>query len=176
MAPVRPDRDRPEPFGDTVGNRPDGLVGVVYDPSGSVPPGRDRPSDRSDDPSPVNADPGDDAAELGAVTVTVASALYDFASSPAFASAVRVTFVPDAAAAVVAAPATNSELVPVSSDPRVHVALLADGHTANVGESTSATFAMLTVTVVPVLSAAVVHTKIAKLAVPPGATLLLRYA
>jgi hypothetical protein len=154
------------------------LVGVVNAPSGSEPPGSENPGrlGSDDDPRPDSADDDADELALAVVTVTVASAWSVFAPPLAFATAVRVTFVPDAAAAVVAAPATNSVLVPVCSGPRLQTSPFGDEHTANVGASTSATFAMLAVTVVPVLSAAVVHTKIAKLAVPPGAMLLLRYA
>jgi hypothetical protein len=180
VTPPWPLRDRPEPPeplpGDTVGNRPVGLVGVVYAPSGSEPPGSENPGRPGSDadPRPDSADDDDDVA-AAAVIVTAASAWYDFASSAAFATAVRVTLVPEAAAAVVAAPATSSELCPVTRVCRLQTSPLDDGHTANVGASTSAVFPTLTVTVVSELSAAVVHTKIAKLAVPPGAMLLLRY-
>jgi hypothetical protein len=94
----------------------------------------------------------------------------------AFAVAVRVTFVPDATAEVVFEPATSSELCPVGRLPRLQTSPSADGQTANVGASTSVALLTVTVRVVPVLAAPVVHTNTAKLAVPPGGSLLLRYA
>jgi hypothetical protein len=89
---------------------------------------------------------------------------------------VRVTFDPEATAEVVSEPATSSVLCPVGRLPRSQTSPFADGQTANVGASTSVTLLMVTVRVVPVLAALVVHTNTAKLAVPPGGTLLLRYA
>jgi hypothetical protein len=56
-----------------------------------------------------------------------------------------------------------------------HTSPLGEGHTANVGASTSAAWPTLTVRVVPELATLAVHTNTAKLAVPPGGTLLLRY-
>jgi hypothetical protein len=167
----------PEP-GPTVGNRPDGFDGVVYEPSGSDPPGSEKPDPGrlgSVEVPNVDEDEDDEVDEVAETIVTVALAWPE--SAPvAFAVAVRVTFVPDATAEVVSEPATSSELCPVGRLPRLQTSPLADGQTANVGASTSVAWLTVTVRVVPVLAALVVHTNTAKLAVPPGGTLLLRYA
>jgi hypothetical protein len=167
----------PEP-GPTVGKSPDGFDGVVYEPSGSDPPGSEKPDPgrlgRVDVPN-VDEDEDDEDDEVAETMVTVALAWSE--SAPvAFTVAVRVTFDPDATAEVVSAPATSSELCPVGRLPRSQTSPFADGQTANVGASTSVTLLTVTVRVVPVLAALVVHTNTAKLAVPPGGTLLLRYA
>ena len=93
----------------------------------------------------------------------------------AFTVAVRVICAPAAALELTAEPASSSSLCPVCRLPTLQVALLADAHTANVGAATPATLPMLAVTWAPLALAFVVHTKIAKLAVLPGRTVLPAY-
>jgi hypothetical protein len=114
-----------------VGNSPLGFVGVVKEPSGSVPPGREKPgrlgNDEEDSPSPsVEDDEGEGVAVF--VTVTVESAWTD-AAPVAAAVAVRMTRVPFAAAEVTPEPATISVACPIGRLSRVHRAPSGDGHT-----------------------------------------------
>lgn len=163
-----------------MGNRPVGFVGVVNAPSGSEVPGSAKEgrlgsADDGNPDSDEEEDEADDEAAAAVVTLTVACAEKVLAPLVcAVTFAVRVTFVPDATADVVSAPATSSVLLPVCRGPRLQTAPLADPHTANVGACTFAALAMLTVTFVPLLLEIVVQAKTAKLAVPPGGTLLFR--
>jgi hypothetical protein len=93
-----------------VGNRPDGFVGVVNDPSGSVPPGREKPGrlGNVEDPNPSCDDcEGEEEGGAAFETVTVEWAWTDV-DPGADAVAVRMTRVPLAAAEVTPAPATIS--------------------------------------------------------------------
>jgi hypothetical protein len=175
------DLSEPLPLdGNTVGKSPDGFVGDVIAPSGSEPPGSERPGRPGSEPS-VGSEPPDgggvgDGVGVGAgaaVTLTVELALPDVAPL-ACAVAVSVILVPGDAPAETAVPASSSQACPVDSGPRLQTLLFAFAQIANVGAATSGTFPVLTVTDVALLAAPVVHTRIAKLAVLPGVTMLLR--
>jgi len=143
--------------GETVGKSPDGSVGEVNAPLGSAAsdvPGSDVPG------SVLPGTTGGGEDELDATTSIVASASKEV-DLLAFAVAVSVIFSPTDAASRTRAPATISSAWPVGRSPTVQTSLLACGHTENVGATTFAALPTLTVTVVPRLSAPVLHTQIA---------------
>jgi hypothetical protein len=98
--------------------------------------------------------------ELAATTSIVASAWKEVALL-ARAVAVSVTCSPTDAASRTRAPATISSAWPVGKSPTVQTSPFGCGHTENFGATTFAAFPTDTVTVVPVLSAPVLHTQIA---------------
>jgi len=143
--------------GETVGNSPDGSVGEVNAPLGSG--GSDVPgSDVPGSVLPGTTGGGED--ELDATTPIVASAWKEVAWL-AFAVAVSVICSPADAASRTREPATISSAWPVGRSPTVQTSPFGCGHTENFGASTFAALPTLTVTVVPRLSAPVLHTQIA---------------
>ena len=142
--------------GETVGNSPEGSVGEVNAPLGSG--GNEVPGTAGSGGmvAPGVVAPG----ELDATTPIVALALNDVAPV-AFAVAVSVTCSPTDAASRTRALATISSDWLTGRSPTVQTAPLCCGHTVNLGATTLAAFPTLTVTVVPVLAARVLHTQIA---------------
>ena len=143
--------------GETVGNSPDGSVGEVNAPLGNG--GNDVPGSELPGSAGGTVEPEPEP-ELDATTLIVALALNEVAPL-AFAVAVSVMFSPADAASRTRAPATISLDWLVGRSPTVQTAPLCCGHTENFGASTFAALPVLTVTVVPRLSAPVLQTKIA---------------
>ena len=149
--------------GETVGNSPEGSVGEVNAPLGSG--GNEVPGTAGSggrvEPGVVEpgvVEPG--VVELDATTPIVALAWNEVAPV-AFAVAVSVTCSPTDAASRTRALATISSDWLTGRSPTVQTAPLCCGHTVNLGATTLAAFPTLTVTVVPVLAAPVLHTQIA---------------
>ena len=150
-------------LGETVGNSPEGSVGEVNAPLGSggnEVPGSVLPGTAGSGGmvEPGVVEPG--VVELDATTPIVALAWNEVAPV-AFAVAVSVTCSPADAASRTRALATISSDWLTGRSPTVQTAPLCCGHTVNLGATTFAAFPTLTVTVVPVLAAPVLHTQIA---------------
>jgi hypothetical protein len=167
----------PEAPGETDGKRALGLDGVVYEPSGA--PGIELPgrSKLGRSGIPASGDDSDDAEEededefAAEAISTVASEWYAVAPG-AVTVAVSVTCAPATASVSTAEPASSSSAGPAGRSLIVQTLLSASAHIANFGAATSVTLLTLVVTVTPVAATFVLHTKIAKLAVPPGSTLV----
>ena len=142
--------------GETVGNSPEGSVGVVNAPLGSG--GNDVPG--SVLPGTIGAGGSGGVGELGETTLIVALAWKEVAP-PARAVAVSVIRSPTEAAAATRAAATISADWLVGKSPTVQTVPFRCGHTVNRGAATLAAFPALTVTVAPWASAPVLHTQIA---------------
>ena len=143
--------------GETVGNNPAGSVGDVNAPLGNG--GSDEPGTVLPGSVPPGLAGGGEV-ELDATTPIVALAWNEVAPL-AFAVAVSAICSPADAASCTRTAATISSDWPVGRLPTVQTAPLCWGQTVNRGASTLAAFPTLTVTVVPVLAARVLHTQIA---------------
>jgi hypothetical protein len=146
-----------DPEGETVGNSPDGSVGEVNAPLGNG--GNDVPGSELPGSAGGRVEPEPEP-ELDATTLIVALAWKEVAPL-ALAVAVSVMLSPADAASRTRAPATISLDWLVGRVPTVQTAPLGWGHTENFGATTFAALPVLTVTVVPGLSAPVLQTKIA---------------